>query len=147
MPDALELLKTRRSIKPIELDGPAPSAADIETILTIASRVPDHGKLVPWRFIVFEGEARFAAGGAIVAACRESLRAIRVDRRQRDGKRRSLAGLAFDVNRASMQAHDPPALGQTHPQSSAGGAPGKERIEQAPAQALIGRLKPSVDSD
>src|SRR5205823_3486615 len=30
--------------------------------------VPDHGKLVPWRFIVFEGEARFAAGGAIVAA-------------------------------------------------------------------------------
>jgi nitroreductase len=70
VPDALELLKTRRSIKPIELDGPAPSAADIETILTIASRVPDHGKLVPWRFIVFEGEARLAAGEAIVAAFR-----------------------------------------------------------------------------
>jgi nitroreductase len=67
VPDALELLKTRRSIKPVELDGPAPSAADIETILTIASRVPDHGKLVPWRFIVFEGEARLAAGEAIVA--------------------------------------------------------------------------------
>jgi nitroreductase len=70
VPDALELLKTRRSIKPIELDGPAPSAGDIETILTIASRVPDHGKLVPWRFIVFEGEARLAAGEAIVAAFR-----------------------------------------------------------------------------
>src|SRR5262244_2295810 len=70
MPDALELLKTRRSIKPIELAGPAPSAADIETLLTVASRVPDHGKLVPWRFIIFEGAARLTAGEAIVAAFR-----------------------------------------------------------------------------
>ena len=70
MPDALELLKTRRSIKPIELAGPAPSAAEIETLLTVASRVPDHGKLMPWRFIVFEGDARLAAGEAIVAAFR-----------------------------------------------------------------------------
>jgi nitroreductase len=70
MPDALELLKTRRSIKPIELTGPAPSAAEIETLLTVAARVPDHGKLVPWRFIIFEGEARVAAGTAIVAAFR-----------------------------------------------------------------------------
>src|SRR6266571_7816970 len=68
MPDALELLQTRRSLKPIELVGPGPSAAEIETLLTVASRVPDHGKLVPWRFIVFEGEARLAAGEAIVAA-------------------------------------------------------------------------------
>src|SRR6266704_1608667 len=69
--DALQLLKTRRSIKPIELAGPAPSAAEIETLLTVASRVPDHGKLTPWRFIVFEGEARLAAGEAIVAAFRQ----------------------------------------------------------------------------
>src|SRR6266508_1627449 len=68
MPDALELLKTRRSIKPVELAGPGPSAAEIATLLTIASRVPDHGKLVPWRFIIFEGEARLAAGEAIAAA-------------------------------------------------------------------------------
>src|SRR5947207_5282500 len=68
--DALQLLKTRRSIKPIELAGPPPSAAEIDTLLTVASRVPDHGKLVPWRFIVFEAEARLAAGEAIVAAFR-----------------------------------------------------------------------------
>jgi len=36
MPDALELLKTRRSIKPVKLTGPAPSAAEIETLLTVA---------------------------------------------------------------------------------------------------------------
>jgi nitroreductase len=70
MPDALELLKTRRSFKPVELSGPGPSAAEIDTLLTIGSRVPDHGKLAPWRFIVFEGEARRAAGDAIVAAFR-----------------------------------------------------------------------------
>jgi nitroreductase len=70
MPDALELLKTRRSIKAVELAGPGPSAAEIDTLLTVASRVPDHGKLAPWRFIVFEGEARRAAGEAIASAFR-----------------------------------------------------------------------------
>lgn len=65
MPDALHLLKTRRSVKPMELTGPAPSTADIDTLLTVASRVPDHGKLKPWRFIVFEGAARETAGDII----------------------------------------------------------------------------------
>jgi len=65
MPDALELLKTRRSVKPMELAGPGPTAAEIETMLTIATRVPDHGKLTPWRFIVFEGDARLTAGETI----------------------------------------------------------------------------------
>jgi nitroreductase len=67
MPDALELLKTRRSVKPIELVGPGPTAAEIETLLRIASRVPDHGKLAPWRFILFEGAGRAAAGEAIAS--------------------------------------------------------------------------------
>ena len=68
MPDALDLLKTRRSVKPNELLGPAPSEAETELLLTIASRVPDHGKLAPWRFIVFTGDARLRAGEAIAAA-------------------------------------------------------------------------------
>ncbi len=62
MPDALQLLKTRRSVKPMELAGPGPSQPEIDTLLAIASRVPDHGKLAPWRFIVFEGGARERAG-------------------------------------------------------------------------------------
>src|SRR5262245_61431321 len=70
MPDALELLKTRRSVKPLELNGPGPSSDELETLLTVASRVPDHGKLTPWRFIVFEYEARVAAGEAIAAVFR-----------------------------------------------------------------------------
>jgi nitroreductase len=70
MPDALHLLKTRRSVKPKELTGPAPTAAEIDTLLAVASRVPDHGKLAPWRFIVFEGDARIAAGEKIAAVFR-----------------------------------------------------------------------------
>ena len=68
MSDALKLLTTRRSFKPVELAGPAPSPAELDVLLTIASRVPDHGKLAPWRFIVFEGDARRTAGDAIAAA-------------------------------------------------------------------------------
>jgi nitroreductase len=70
MSDALQLLKTRRSVKPMELTGPAPTREEIDTLLAIASRVPDHGKLAPWRFIVFAGEARLAAGENIAAVFR-----------------------------------------------------------------------------
>jgi len=65
LPDAIELLKNRRSVKPREMGEPGPSAAELETILTIGARVPDHGKLTPWRFIVFEGGARVRAGEVI----------------------------------------------------------------------------------
>ena len=65
MPDAVELLKTRRSVKPREMTRPGPTTAELETILTIGARVPDHGKLAPWRFIVFEGDAQARAGEII----------------------------------------------------------------------------------
>ena len=65
VPDAIELLKIRRSVKPREMSEPGPSPAELETILTIGARVPDHGKLTPWRFIVFEGDARVRAGEVI----------------------------------------------------------------------------------
>jgi nitroreductase len=56
--DALELLMTRRSAKVATLGEPGPSSSQLETILRCAARVPDHKKVVPWRFIVFEGDAR-----------------------------------------------------------------------------------------
>ena len=62
MPDILEFLKTRRSVKISKLAEPGPTPAQIETMLQIASRVPDHGKYAPWYFIVFSGEARTQAG-------------------------------------------------------------------------------------
>ncbi len=58
MTDATDLLLSRRSVPAFLLREPGPSQAQIETLLTAASRVPDHGKLTPWRFILVEGEAR-----------------------------------------------------------------------------------------
>jgi len=49
---AQSLLETRRSGRPREMVAPGPSPAELERILTIAMRTPDHGKISPWRFVV-----------------------------------------------------------------------------------------------
>jgi nitroreductase len=54
----LSLLETRRSGKPRELVGPGPTAQEMERILSIAARTPDHGKLFPWRFVTVSDEQR-----------------------------------------------------------------------------------------
>ncbi len=97
MADALNLLKTRRSVKPIELAGPAPTAAEIETLLTVASRVPDHGKLTPWRFIVFEGDARIKAGAKIAEVFRLNRPDATPDQVEMEGKRLARAPLVIAV--------------------------------------------------
>jgi nitroreductase len=65
--ETVSLLQRRRSVPPQALAGPGPDAAQIDALLAIAARVPDHGKLAPWRFIVFEGEGRDRAGEAFAA--------------------------------------------------------------------------------
>ena len=70
MSDFLNLLRTRRSVPPHLLRGPGPTPAELETLLKAATRVPDHGKLAPWRLIVFEGEARTRIGEVIAGAFR-----------------------------------------------------------------------------
>ena len=65
----LSLLRTRRSGKPRSMAGPGPTGMELEAILTIAARTPDHGKLAPWRFIVVQDEQR----DAFAALLREAL--------------------------------------------------------------------------
>ncbi|MGZ5966008.1 MAG: nitroreductase family protein [Caulobacteraceae bacterium] len=62
-PEVLRFLARRRSTSAVTLTEPAPSDADLDVLLRLATRVPDHGKLTPWRFIVLEaaGKTRFAA--------------------------------------------------------------------------------------
>mgnify|MGYP002780276617 CR=1 FL=1 len=55
------LLATRRSGKPRDMVAPGPSPDQLRAILTAAMRVPDHGKLTPWRFVVVEDRDAFAA--------------------------------------------------------------------------------------
>jgi nitroreductase len=63
-PGTLDLLLSRRSGSAKAMTAPGPSPAQIAVLLRAASRVPDHGKLFPWRFIIFEGEARRRMGDA-----------------------------------------------------------------------------------
>lgn len=62
MTDLRAYLETRRTVPSARLGTPGPEDGQIETLLTIASRVPDHGKLAPWRFVVLGGDARQTAG-------------------------------------------------------------------------------------
>ena len=68
---ALSLLQTRRSCRPRDLVEPGPSAAELSQILTIASRIPDHGKLSPWRFVHVPRPARGALQTLLESAYRE----------------------------------------------------------------------------
>lgn len=71
MNQVLELLRNRRSAKIALLKEPGPSASEIEQMLTIAGRVPDHKRLVPWRFILFEGDARARFGDVLAETLKE----------------------------------------------------------------------------
>jgi nitroreductase len=70
MNESLSRLQQRRSVPARWLGEPGPSREEIETLLTVAARVPDHGKLVPWRFILIEGDARHRLGDILAAAFR-----------------------------------------------------------------------------
>lgn len=61
-PEVLDYLLKRRSAKIEDLTAPGPTKDQLEQIITAASRVPDHGKMCPWYFIVFKGEARAQVG-------------------------------------------------------------------------------------
>src|SRR5262249_29745937 len=68
VPETLNLLLSRKSGSAKTMTGPGPDAEQLRRILAAGVRVPDHGKLTPWRFIVFEGEGR-ARMGEILAEC------------------------------------------------------------------------------
>lgn len=68
--EALRLFERRRSVSAAGLTEPGPDAGEIDRLLTIATRVPDHAMLVPWRFIVIAGEARAELGALLREAYR-----------------------------------------------------------------------------
>ena len=67
IPALRDYLKTRRSVGIGFLKDPGPTPQELDEILQIGTRVPDHGKFVPWRLIVIDGEARAAAGERLAA--------------------------------------------------------------------------------
>lgn len=71
-PSTIDLLLSRRSGSAKAMTGPGPSPDELAAILKAAGRAPDHGRLFPWRFIVFEGDARARAGTLLVEALCET---------------------------------------------------------------------------
>jgi nitroreductase len=70
-PEVLEFLALRRSASAVTLTGPGPTDIELHDLLRVATRVPDHGKLTPWRFILLPTEAK-AAYAAKLEALAES---------------------------------------------------------------------------
>jgi nitroreductase len=68
---ALALLETRRSGKPRDLVAPGPSEEELQHILNIAVRTPDHGKLSPWRFVIVGPKQRQALADLLARALPE----------------------------------------------------------------------------
>jgi nitroreductase len=77
-PQVLAFLARRRSASALTLAEPAPGEDDLATLLRLASRVPDHGKLAPWRFVVLRGidKAAFAADLEALALSRGDAKAV-----------------------------------------------------------------------
>ena len=64
-------MENRRSVPAKVMTGPGPNRDEIDTILHIAARVPDHGKIAPWRFIEFSEAAKIRLGQEILARALE----------------------------------------------------------------------------
>jgi len=88
----------KRSSAPIQdLRAPAPGDSEIATIIAAASRVPDHGRLAPWRFIVYRGEAREEIGRKLAALAEEREGPLPENRRNQELARFSRAPLVIGV--------------------------------------------------
>ena len=93
----LNFLLARRSAPIQELSEPGPNAEEIETILRVATRVPDHGMLTPWRFILYRGESRVEVGEKLVELAEKLEGPLSDARRQQELTRFSRAPLVIGV--------------------------------------------------
>ncbi|MCK9552909.1 nitroreductase [Aquamicrobium sp.] len=101
----MDFLLTRTSVPVQDLKAPGPDDAQIAKIIAAASRVPDHGKLAPWRFIIYRGEAREEAGRRLVALAEELEGPLPEGRRMKEQTRFSRAPVVIGV--VSTPKHHP----------------------------------------
>lgn len=96
-PELIDFLSTRRSNLAKVMSGPGPDTATRDKILEIGARVPDHRKLVPWRFVIFEGNARADFGQRIARAFMAANPDAPADRAIFEGERLTRAPLVIAV--------------------------------------------------
>jgi nitroreductase len=93
----IDLLLTRNSVPIRDLTEPAPSDEEIATLIRIASRVPDHGRMEPWRFIIYRGEARERVGRLLADLAERREGPLSDVRREKELTRFSRAPLVIGV--------------------------------------------------
>lgn len=103
----LDFLKTRRSRPAKTLQAPGPSRSDLEELLEIAARVPDHGKLEPWRFVVISGEAM----ARLADAAEEATKAMGLD-----AEATAKARAQFDAGICAVAVIESPVLSEKIPE-------------------------------
>ena len=104
----LALLATRRSGKPRDLVAPGPDDAQLATMLEIAARTPDHGKLAPWRFVVVPADRRAALSDLIITAYRaERPQAARLEIEALDQFARQAPTLVVVLSAPKVESHIP----------------------------------------
>ncbi|MBM22438.1 MAG: nitroreductase [Stappia sp.] len=96
-PETMRLLLARRSHPAVTLKAPAPEGDTLEAMLTAASRVPDHGKLAPWRFVLIRGEARERLGEKLVEILERRDGPLSDERKAQELSRFALAPLVITV--------------------------------------------------
>jgi nitroreductase len=105
---AAQLLATRRSGKARDMVGPGPDASQLRAILTTATRVPDHGKLAPWRFVTVGADQRDAlAAGLEAAYIAEKPGAGRLEREAARGFAINAPCLVIALSRPDTSSHIP----------------------------------------
>jgi nitroreductase len=109
-PDTLALLARRRSASAPQLTTPAPNAEELHELIRLAARAPDHGKLFPWRFLVFEGKGRQRAGDILAEVAEaDGERAKQVEEER---ERFARAPLVIGVISAAREQHKIPVWEQ-----------------------------------
>lgn len=110
--DELDFLRRRRSVPSRLLAAPGPDDTQLTAMLTEAVRVPDHGKLVPWRFLRIAGDARHALGDLLAARARERDPAAPDAVVEKDRKRFSFAPVIVAVIGRPIEGHKVPVQEQ-----------------------------------
>ena len=108
----LSLLETRRSGKPRELVGPGPTADEMQRILTMAARTPDHGKLHPWRFVTVAQDQRDQLGALLREALAEHDRCATIAHHQKEDEFAHYAGQLVVLVSAPVRDHKIPVWEQ-----------------------------------
>jgi nitroreductase len=111
-------LKTRRTVPAAQMRAPGPDAETLAAMLTIAARVPDHGKLAPWRFVVFDAARRAEAVAGLLRIAERTV--DEKERRRRAEKANGFADAPLIVAVVSSPVGDHPKIPLWEQQMSAG---------------------------